>query len=68
MVKSGADPDGLPWCAGKQGRIQMVYHGMLESRGGSRGCTMVCWKAGVDPEGVPWYDGRQGGSRGCTMV
>ena len=45
-----------------------MYHGMMEGRGGSRGCTMVCWKAGVDLEGVPWYDGRQGGSRGCTMV
>ena len=29
---------------------------------------MIFWKAGADPEGLPWYDGRQGGSRGFTMV
>ena len=52
----------------KAGRIQRVYHGMMEGR--------------ADPEGLPWYDGRQGrmqrvyhgmlkgrgGSRGSTMV
>ena len=61
------DPEGLPWYDGRQG--------------GSRGFTMVCWKAGriqrvyhgmmegrADPEGLPWYDGRQGGSRGFTMA
>ena len=47
--KAGADPEGLPWYAGRQGRIQRVYHGMLEGRGGSIGFTMVCWEAGVDP-------------------
>ena len=46
--------EGLPWYDGRQGRIQRVYHGMLEGR--------------ADPEGLPWYAGRQGGSRGFTMV
>ena len=73
---------GLPWSAGIQERIQRVYHGMIEGRGGSRGFTMVCWKAGEDPEGLPWSAGIQeriqsvyhgmiegrGGSRGFTMV
>ena len=42
------------------GRIHKVYHGMLEGRGGSKGFTMVCWKARADPEGLPWYVDRQG--------
>ena len=59
MLEGRADPEGLPWHDGRQG--------------GSRGFTMVCWKAGriqrvyhgmmegrADPEGLPWYDGRQG--------
>ena len=55
---------------------------MLEGRGGSKGLTMVRWKAATDPEGLPWYTGSQGriqrvyhgmlegrgGSRGFTMV
>ena len=68
------DPEGVPWYDGRQGRIQRVYHGMMEGRadpegvpwydgrqGGSNGCTMVCWKAGEDPEGVQWYTEEQGG-------
>ena len=52
--KAGADLAGLPWYAGRQdgyrglpwytrrqGRIQWVYHGMIEGRGGSRVFTMV---------------------------
>ena len=53
--KAGVDPGGLPWYAGRQGRIQRVYHGMLEGSGGSRGFTMVCCKAGADAGGLPWY-------------
>ena len=51
----------------KAGRIQRVYNGMLEGRGGSRGFTLVCWRQG-DPEGLPWYAGKQGGSGGFTMA
>ena len=58
--KAGADPEGLPWYAGRQGRIRRAYHGMLEGRGGSIEFTMVNWKAGVDVEGLSWYAGRQG--------
>ena len=39
--KAGADPEGLPWYAGRQGRIQRVYHGVLEGKGGTRGFIMV---------------------------
>ena len=65
--KAGVDPEGLPWCAGRQGgfrgftmafwkarRIQRVYHGVLKDR--------------ADSEGLPWHAGKQGGSRGFTMV
>ena len=38
--KAGADPEGITWYAGRQGRIQRVY--------------MMYWKACVDPEGIPW--------------
>ena len=44
--EAGADPEGLPWYDRRQGRIQRVYHGMLEGR--------------ADPKCLPWYAGRQG--------
>ena len=33
-LKAGADRGGLPWYAGRHGRIQRVYHSMLEGRDG----------------------------------
>ena len=61
--KAGADPEGSPWYAVRQGMIQRAYNGMLEGKGGSRGVTMVFWKAWVDPGGLPRFVNGRGGSR-----
>ena len=59
---------GLPWYDRRQGRIQSVYHGMIEGRGGSRVFTMVCWKAGrIQRVYHGMLEGR-GRSSGFSMV